>query len=200
MKMKFKSTTLNQKALLYKRFVSLEQSINTNTLYNAFDGTFWAFNSTTLTFIQVEAENVPTTSNIVSIPNSTTYLQYKTNYFWYEDEQWKMTTNLESEGITLLSANFNNIAKYQLNKYYYVGSFSYMLKGGIEGTTTQYIKGNIIPLTSISIKHFDDNIKLSPDDLVVIKGSLFSVENPEEVIKYQPREYKIYFATLNSIL
>lgn len=99
----------------------------------------------------------------------------------------------------ILSAKFNNIAKYQTNKYYYVGSFDYMIKGSIEGTTAQYIKGNIIPLKSLNIKYSDD-IELSPDDLVVIENRLYSVENPETVLKQQPKPYKIYFATLNNIL
>ena len=82
-----------------------------------------------------------------------------------------------------MSAKFNNIGKYQTNKYYYVGSFDYMVKGSIEGTTSQYIKGNIIPLTSMNIKHFNDEINLNVDDLVVIGKKLFSVENPETTMK-----------------
>lgn len=99
-----------------------------------------------------------------------------------------------------LSAKFGNIGKYQTNKYYYAGSFDYIIKGSIEGTTAQYLKGNIIPLTSLNIKHFNDSINLSPDDLVVIGDKLFSVENPETVLKQQPKPYRVYFATLNNIL
>ena len=75
-----------------------------------------------------------------------------------------------------------------------------MIKGSIEGTTTQYLKGNIIPLTSLNIKFFNDDIKLSPDDLVVIGKRLYSVENPETVAKRQPKAFNVHFATLNSIL
>ena len=110
-------------------------------------------------------------------------------------EQLLITSDIE-----LLSGTFNNIAKYQTNKYYFVGSFDYMLKGSIEGTTAQYIKGNIIPLTSLNIKYFDDEINLKTDDLVVIDGHLYSVENPETNIKQQPKPFKIHFATLNNIL
>ena len=102
--------------------------------------------------------------------------------------------------MTLLSALYNNVGKYQTNKYYFSGSFDYMIKGSIEGTTSQYIKGNILPLTSLNIKYFDDDISLSVDDLVVIDGKLYSVEDPETTIKQQPKPFKIYFATLNSIL
>lgn len=110
-------------------------------------------------------------------------------------EQLLITSDIE-----LLSGTFNNIAKYQTNKYYFFGSFDYVIKGSIEGTTAQYIKGNIIPLTALNIKHYDDSIDLSTDDLVVIDGHLYSVENPETTIKQQPKPFKIHFATLNSIL
>ena len=199
MKMKFKSTTLSPKALLYKRFISLEKSVNTNTFYNTIDGTFWAFDSTTLIFNSIDPSFVPNNANIIDIPNSTTYLQYLTNYFNYVEGEWVKSTTLP-ENVSLLSAKFNNIAKYQLNKYYFVGSFDYMLKGSISGTTTQFIKGNIIPLTSLNIKYFTDDLNVSVDDLVVIDGKLYSVENPEQVNKLQPKKFTIYFATLNSIL
>ena len=87
-----------------------------------------------------------------------------------------------------------------MNKYYYTGSFDYMIKGSVSGVTTQPIRGNITPLTSLNIKYFDDSVNLSPHDLVVIDGHLYSVENPETSIKQMPKPYKIYFATLNSIL
>lgn len=75
-----------------------------------------------------------------------------------------------------------------------------MIKGSIEGTNAQFIPGNIIPLSSFNIKYFNDDIQLNQDDLVVIDKHLYSVENPETDIKYNPKPYKIHFATLNSIL
>lgn len=200
MKLKPKSTVKNPKALQYKRFIGLEKSINLQTIYNSVsDGLFWTFDNLTLTFSQIDSSLVPNTSRVVQIQEFSSILQYLDNYFRYTDIGWQKIDNLESN-VTLLSATFNNIAKYQTNKYYYVGSFDYMIKGSIEGTTSQYIKGNIIPLTSLNIKHYSDDITLSPDDLVVIDGHLYSVENPETSIKQQPKAYKIHFATLNSIL
>lgn len=208
--MKFKSTTLNPRALVYKRFISLEQSLNTNTLYKTADNLFWAFNADTLTFIPIESNLVPELSKIVIVTNGSylqLYRQYQSKlfYFWYEIDaengnSWKSTDDGTPVGTTLLSTTFNNIAKYQMNKYYYVGSIDYVVKGSIEGTTTQFIKGNIIPLTSLNIKYFNDDIKLNPDDLVVIDKHLFSVENVEDVNKRQPKKFSIHFATLNSIL
>ena len=208
MKLKPKSTTKNPKALLYRRFIDLEKSLNSSVVYltRTFSGIivtlkYWIFDNQSLEFLKVSTGVLTPNTKIIPITSYSTILNYKGNYFMYDDDLgWIKTTDLSGENITLLNASFNNIAKYQTNKYYFVGSFDFVLKGSIEGTTTQYIKGNIIPLTSLNIKHFDDEIKLSPDDLVVVDGHLYSVENPEIVVKQQPKPYKIYFATLNSIL
>ena len=200
MRMKPKSTTLSPRALLYKRFTSLERSFNLLTLYNTIsNGLFWTFDNLTLTFTQWSG-TLPQGTSVIQVEDFETILQYKTTYFRYTGLEWKTIESIEDEDITLLSATFNNIAKYQLNRYYYVGSFDFMVKGSVEGTNTQFIKGNIIPLTSLNIKHFDDNIHLTQDDLVVIEDRLYSVENPSTDIKHQPKNYNIYFATLNSIL
>lgn len=197
--MKFKSTTKQPKALLYKRFIGLEKSINLTTVYDTVsDGVFWTFDHETLTFSRIDS-NCVSVSKIVPIQDFTNILQYQNTYFRYTGLEWETLTTLP-DNITVLSASFNNISRYQTNKYYYVGSFDFMIKGSVEGTNTQFIKGNIIPLTSFNIKHFNDDIQLTQDDLVVIDKHLYSVENPETDIKYNPSPYKIYFATLNSVL
>ena len=208
MRLKPKSTTKNPRALLYKRFIGLEKSVTLNIVYNTTDGLFWTFDNQTLEFTQVESSALgqgTTITRVNQFPESNniqpTILNYQGTYFRYNiDLGWEKTTNVSDLGLTLLNASFNNVARYQTNKYYFVGSFDYVIKGSIEGTTAQYIKGNIIPLTSLNIKHYEDSIKLSPDDLVVVDGHLYSVENPETVIKQQPKPFKIYFATLNNIL
>lgn len=201
MKMKPKSTVHNTPALVYKRFIGLERSLNLQTVYKTlYDNLFWTFDNLTLTFSKIESSQIPATSSVIQIQTLTTILQYQDKYYRYATTGWEQVTELASQGITLLSATFNNIAKYQMNKYYYVGSFDFMIKGSIEGTTSQYIKGNIIPLSSMNIKYFCDDIDLSVDDLVVVNGRLYSVENPETTIKQQPKPYKVYFATLNSVL
>lgn len=200
MRMKFKSTTLTPKALLYKRFIALEKSATLNCVYKTFDNALWGFDCVNSIFYSIDSDLVPNGANIVEINTSSKYLQYLNTYFYYDaTEGWVSTTTLPS-GVTLLSAKFDNVAKYQLNKYYYVGSFDYMLKGSISGTTTQFIKGNIIPLTSLNIKYYNDDLEVSVDDLVVINNRLYSVENPEEDHKHQPKDYTVYFATLNSVL
>ena len=200
MKLKPKSTVKNPKALLYKRFIGLEKSLSLSIIYNTIsDGKFWTFDNLELSFALIEQSQIPQGANITPINDFSSILQYQDKYFRYNGLEWQKITEI-GQDITLLSATFNNIAKYQTNKYYFVGSFDYVVKGSIEGTTTQYIKGNIIPLTSLNIKHFDDEINLSPDDLVVIDKNLYSVESPETDIKQQPKPFKVYFATLNNIL
>lgn len=200
MRMKPKSTVKNPRALVYRRFTGLEKSLNLQSVYlTLIDSTYWTFDNQTLTFNKIARDLISQESNVVRVTEYQTILTYLGKYFRYTGVGWEEVENVR-ESVQLLSATFNNVAKYQTNKYYYVGSFDYMVKGSVEGTTTQFIKGNIIPLTSMNIKYFDDSIKLNPDDLVVIEGKLFAVENPETVRKMQPKAFNIYFATLNSIL
>lgn len=197
--LKPKSTVLNPPALLYRRFTNIQQSNNLTSVYKTIDDSlFWLFDSQNLSFTQIASDLLPNTSTIIDV-TSTTILQFQTTFFQYVNSQW-VSMEEPPENVTLLSATFNNIAKYQTNRYYFVGSFDYMIKGTIEGTTTQYIKGNIIPLTSMNIKYFDDSLHISVDDLVVIDKHLYSIENPEKMQKRLPKPFNIYFATLNSIL
>lgn len=186
MRLKPKSTTLNKRALCYKRFTALENSATTNYGYRTQDGLLWAFDSQTLQFY--EPFNVAL--KVITQVTANSRLKYGTHLFKY-DNGWQLDT---------LNLTFNNIAKYQTNKYYFVGTFDFMLRGSIDGETTQVIRGNIVPLETLTIKHFNDYIKLCPDDLVVINGKLYSVENVSEDHKHQPKDYKIYYATLNSVL
>lgn len=198
MKLKPRNTVQNPRALLYKRFIGVENSNTVSTVYRTEDGKYWLFNSENLSFVEVGSDTV-VNSTIRSINNETSIVQYQGKYFRYIDFAWEETTPSGSN-LTLLSATFNNVAKYQTNKYFYVGSFDYIIKGSTEGSTTQYLKGNITPLNSFSIKHYDDDINLSVDDLVVIEGHLYAVENPETDHKHQPKDYKVHFATLIGIL
>lgn len=117
-----------------------------------------------------------------------------------EEVEISATIKFKVKGLDLLSVQFNNIAKYQTNKYYYAGSFDYMIRGSVGSQDTQYIKGNIMHLRSFEIKHFDDNINIDHDDLVVIEGRLYSVSDLTYDIKRSPKPYTVYFATLNNIL
>ena len=91
-------------------------------------------------------------------------------------------------------------AQYQANNYYYAGTFSYMIKGSVDGTTTQWIKGNVLELNSLTIQYYDDEMICHKDDLVVIGDRIFCVEDTEAVQKRQPKPYYIYSSTLNSII
>ena len=210
MKMKPKSTVRNPKALVYKRFIAVEQSNTVSTVYYTLvDDKYWIFDCDTLQFTFVPKNLIPSNRIMKAILSTLIIVSYNDKYFRYINVgtmakpvyAWRETdlTYLPSN-LTFINASYNNIGKYQLNKYYYYGSFDYVIKGSIEGATSQYIKGNIIPLTSMNIKYFNDNIDLNVDDLVVIGKKIYSVENPETTMKMQPRPFKIHFATLNAIL
>lgn len=198
MKLKPKSTVHNPLALVFRRFTVINESFTVENIYmTVADNKYWVFDNQKLSFIEVVNAVISTSTKVTNVFNYNV-LQYQKLYFKYNGASWESIEDIS--GLTLLSALYNNVGKYQTNKYYFSGSFDYMIKGSIEGTTSQYIKGNILPLTSLNIKYFDDDISLSVDDLVVIDGKLYSVEDPETTIKQQPKPFKIYFATLNSIL
>lgn len=198
MKLKPKSTVHNPLALVFRRFTVINESFTVENIYmTAADNKYWIFDNQKLSFVEVDNAVISASTKVTNVFNYNV-LQYQKLYFKYNGASWESIEDIS--GLTLLSALYNNVGKYQTNKYYFSGSFDYMIKGSIEGTTSQYIKGNILPLTSLNIKYFDDDISLSVDDLVVIDGKLYSVEDPETTIKQQPKPFKIYFATLNSIL
>lgn len=198
MKLKPKSTVHNPLALVFRRFTVINESFTVENIYmTVADNKYWIFDNQKLSFIEVDNAIISASTKVTNVFNYNV-LQYQKLYFKYNGTSWVSIEDIS--GLTLLSALYNNVGKYQTNKYYFSGSFDYMIKGSIEGTTSQYIKGNILPLTSLNIKYFDDDISLTVDDLVVIEGKLYSVEDPETTIKQQPKPFKIYFATLNSIL
>ena len=198
MKLKPKSTVHNPLALVFRRFTVINESFTVENIYmTVADNKYWIFDNQKLSFIEADNAVISASTKVTNVFNYNV-LQYQKLYFKYNGASWESIEDIS--GLTLLSALYNNVGKYQTNKYYFSGSFDYMIKGSIEGTTSQYIKGNILPLTSLNIKYFDDDISLSVDDLVVIDGKLYSVEDPETTIKQQPKPFKIYFATLNSIL
>ena len=198
MKLKPKSTVHNPLALVFRRFTVINESFTVENIYmTVADNKYWVFDNQKLSFVEVDNAVISASTKVTNVFNYNV-LQYQKLYFKYNGASWESIEDIS--GLTLLSALYNNVGKYQTNKYYFSGSFDYMIKGSIEGTTSQYIKGNILPLTSLNIKYFDDDISLSVDDLVVIEGKLYSVEDPETTIKQQPKPFKIYFATLNSIL
>lgn len=197
--LKFRSTTLNMPALLYKRFIGLEKSVNLNVVYLTIStNEYRTFDYTTLSFSVVDSSNINLNGTIKQIKDNVDVLQYQTNYFIFDGKSWTKTNKLP-QNMTLLSVSFNNIGKYQTNRYYYVGSFDYMIKGNIEGSTTQFLKGNIVPLKSLNIKFYAD-ININTDDLVVLENNLFMVENTSTIQKRMPKPFLIHTATLNSII
>lgn len=196
--LKPKNTTLNPRALVYKLYVDIVSTSSLQLLYKTIDNKLWVFDSENLEFIEVLGANYPT-AEIVEV-TQLTKLSYLTltnerKVYAYENKKWVETDNGYS-----LAVKFGNIGKYQTNKYYYSGAFSYVKKGAINDSFTQPIKGNKTPLTTMSIQHFNDSINLRVGDLVVIGKKLFSVDTVEEDHKHQPHDFAIYNATLISIV
>lgn len=216
MRLKPKTTVGKTRALLYKRFIGIEQAFHQldQTIvyyvqYRTDKGGIvtrsWCFDRISQQFIDVPSGVEPDQQIRLTVGAVYTSGQY---YFVLHSRSvgqgvsytWERSETLPDTVQTLRGIGFANVGRYQTNKYYFAGSFDFMVKGSMEGTTTQYIKGNIAPLTSFNIVHYNDYVQLSPDDLVVIDGHLYSVENPDRTLKHQPKDYFIYHATLNSIL
>lgn len=194
--LKPKTTVFNEPAVLYRRFISIESSTSLTNIYKTIDNKIWSFDYISLEFKEIteELNTIPQ----IQIVASNDLIKYNNTYFYYTTEWVKSDTIIEN--MDLLSAFYNNIGQYQMNKYYARGSFDYMINGEQSNSTVQFVKGLIAPLNTLNIKYFNDDINLKEDDLVVIDKRLYSVENPTRTMKNMPRPYYIYYATLNSIL
>ena len=152
----------------------------------------------------VELELATIVSLLPTIPSNSDTMQLQRASISGTQVDFNGTIEIEfPEGVYLinnLQLEFGDIGKYQTNNYYYVGSFDYMVTGNIEQSNTQYLKGNIMPLTSLNIKHYNDSIDIRQDDLVVVNHHLYSVESPSKTHLHFPKDYYVYYATLNSIL
>lgn len=208
--LKPKMTMGNPKALVYRRYTAILAANTMKTVYKTEwernTTAYWLFNKDDMQFTMLESGVDTSESDIVNVTTGTTVLEYnypdystgekRTKYFKFLDYKWQETTG----GTNPILAQFGNVSKYQLNKYGFAGSFDYIISSDIECATTQIVKGNIVPLQSFTIKYYSDNIDLRPDDLVVIESRLYSVENPTMSHNHTPRDYKVYSATLNSVL
>lgn len=226
--LKPKTSVRNPRALLYKRYTNIETSSTTDIVYRGWYGDYWIFDKETNFFVSVDPKALDGTTKFVDIPTNGENLKFGNIIFSYYDKTFTYKPGLENQDVKaedvwqindyfydettgqlledlVKSRSFTNlssssIAKYQLNKYIYSGSFDYMVRGDIDEVETQPIKGLITPLTTMQIRYFDDSIKLDHDDFVVIDGVLYAVESVSKTQKRVPKKYNIYYATLNSIL
>ena len=205
--LKPKKTTFNAPALVYRRFTRLESSRQLSIVYKCADRfnqyTYWVFDREKLYFSSINNVADLINPTFIVVNDNSQVFQFG-EYYYYWDKltvYWVRTQTLPQNYTTLAGTGFSNIGtKYQINQYYCVGQINYIITGEVAGTKTQPIKGMIMPLTSLNIKYYDDDLILDQEDLVVLNGALYSVENPDYSIKHMPRPYKIYYATLNSIL
>ena len=220
--LKPKKTTFNPRALVYRRVNKVGYSLSSECLYQCQNTTAtlnFMFDSSKLEFVEV-TQVQPTYSNELNsnryktiVVNQNANMIFsakdsagKTWYFhWAYSANsgkgaWVKTETLPAGYTSLASAGYANTGKYIMNRYVYVGAIDYIITGEVAGTKTQPIKGLVMPLTSMNIKYYDDFLQLDEEDLVVIDHNLYSVESPDYAQKHSPRAYKIYYATLNSIL
>ena len=208
--LKPKKTTLNENALVYRRITKIETSQNTLIVFKClnYDGvtySYFIFNEETLEFEQINPTGINYEKQIVVTTQTQVFVSNGKYFYWNSqlhnyNGAWVKSDTKPQGSITLADLGFSNIGKYQMNAYFYVGSFQWTCKGEVVGARTQQLKGNILPLTSMNIEYYDDTIDLDVGDLVVIHNQLFSVENPTREIKHQPKDFNIYFCTLNSVL
>lgn len=226
--LKPKTSVRNPRALLYKRYTNIETSSTTDIVYRGWYGDYWIFDKETNFFVSVDPKALDGTTKFVDIPTNGENLKFGNIIFSYYDKTFTYKQGLENQDVkaedvwqinnyfydettgqlledlvksrSFINLSSSSIAKYQLNKYIYSGSFDYMVRGDIDEVETQPIKGLITPLTTMQIRYFDDSIKLDHDDFVVIDGVLYAVESVSKTQKRVPKKYNIYYATLNSIL
>lgn len=226
--LKPKTSVRNERALLYKRYTNIETSSTTDVVYAGWYGDYWIFDKEINFFVSVDQKALDGTTKVVNINTNGNNYKYGDLIFSYYDETYTykpglLNQNVEAKNVWHINSYFydsetgqiledlvknrtfdnltsSSIAKYQLNKYIYSGSFDYMVRGDIDEVDTQPIKGLITPLTTMQIRYFDDSINLNHEDLVVIDGILYAVESTSKTQKRVPKKYNIYYATLNSIL
>ena len=211
MYLKPKKTTFNTPAAVYKRVTRIQSSLDSLVVYKA-QGTYYmlwhwyTFDKDKLEFTKVaDVTYSGPAETTITVSDGDVFMAG--GYYFYWDKtantgkgEWVKTATLPETYTTLKSAGYDNIAKYQTNQFIYAGSIDYIVTGEVAGTKTQPIKGAIMPLTSMNIKYYTDDIIIDEEDLVVIDGQLFSAESPDYSIKHMPRPYKIHYVTLNSIL
>ena len=202
MKMKPRTTVHNERAVLFRRYSDIDESVVQKFYYKTVvDDTtrYWKFDVLKVNFVEITADDLVFLT-AVNVTNTTQYFHFKGYYYHFSPSVgWVRTETVNSQTLAD-EIKVPSIAKYQTNRYYFVGYFDYMIRGGVESADVQPIKGLITPSESMTIRTFSDDIKLDHDDLVVIGKRLYSIESMETVRKMQPKPFCIYTATLNSIL
>ena len=201
--LKPRKSVLNARAIVYRRVLHIGKSRMNSIVYRYTNGTYTYLYRYNFENGRMERYTSGTYENPQYIDMEDSCVLYNgTKYFIYHTavKVWTLSTTLPRDYSSLLDAGYNDIGKYHTNQYYSVGSIDYHITGDVSTGETQPLKGNITPIVAMNIKYYDDSINLRTEDLIVIDNTLYSVESVDFSIKHQPRPYKVYYATLNSIL
>lgn len=203
MKLKPKIQMQEPRALLYKKYIALKRSSNYEVVYKTTDTKYWQFNGDNKTFEELTGVQESAFGEVVAVSN-TTSVMFKELSAVYNFEynlithKWYSSTPIA--GFPVLSLRFSNVAQYDFNKYYLHKSFVYVKQGGVEQQKLQFIRGNKVVSTTMEIKHSNDNLNATTDDLVVINHRLYSIESMAIDHVHQPRDYAIYTMVLQEIV
>lgn len=194
--------TSRERATVYRRYNDMEKSVRMASVYKTISAKnishFWIFDKDELAFSVLPNTITPAEEAVVNVTAGSVYF-YLDTYFKYDpvSDDWGTVEKPTGDS---LAVTYGNIARYQLNRYYADKTFQFERKSAIEGSTTQYIKGAIMPLENGTIQYYSDSVNLTIDDLLVIKNRLYSVESVTIDHKHFPRDFFIYTATINSII
>lgn len=203
MLLKPRATVLNQKAVLYRRYTDIEKAYTVRTIYITTDGKKWMFDAVETSMVEYDGTATPAKTVTLYYADFLKYTKMtgESVYISYDVDKWIVSdTPFGSDPYVVGNAEWSDVGKYQKNNYFRVGAFDYVVTGVTDNDTTQSIRGAILPLQTLTIKYFCDDLTLRRDDLVELGGRLYAVESTSERKVYQPRPYRVYFATINSIL
>lgn len=128
-----------------------------------------------------------TLTNQVENNTATLYRRY-TNEFTYSKE-----ITIEDDPTNV------NFLKYKNSVYRKDIDFDFVRTTEIDNPEQQPIKGLKIESEIFDIKHYNDNLKLSNDDLVKVENKIYMVSNLSRKRVSQPKGYYVYYATFQQV-
>ncbi len=193
--LKPKTSVNNPKALLYKEYINVGLTRSLQIAYKTVDDKLWQFISTTREFIEVD--DAQTYGEITAVSSEdicrfqTTYKQYSVDFGWYD------TVTTADDEIRL---GYSNITKNQLNKYFYAGTFDYMISGTRDSDIDQPVQGLQVDNVSMDIRTFTDGLAYRARDYVVINNNVYAINAVQHKQVRTPKVYNIYYLSLTMVV